>query len=56
MASQDDDDPAKSGKAGKRAERDQRLAEALRANLNRRKAQERARKLPESDEDPREPG
>jgi hypothetical protein len=55
MASQDND-PAKSGKAGKRAERDQRLAEALRANLSRRKAQERARKPPENERDPQESG
>jgi hypothetical protein len=56
MASRDDRDEPKSGKAGKRAERDQRLAEALRANLNRRKAQERARKPPEDTKNPRESG
>jgi len=55
MASRDDD-PAKSGKAEKRAERDQRLAEALRANLTRRKAQERARKRPENGKGPDESG
>jgi len=54
MADSDPKTSAKTGKSQARTERDQRLAEALRANLNRRKAQIRAREpggVPEKDAD-----
>jgi len=54
MADSDPKTSAKTGKSQARTERDQRLAEALRANLNRRKAQIRAREpggAPEKDAD-----
>jgi hypothetical protein len=49
MTKNDDQPAEKTKKAEARAERDARLADALRANLNRRKAQIRAREAGDGD-------